>query len=543
LTVFRDQQFSEDMRSRAVRRIDDVDTLRARQFPEDAGPLAHPVRPESYIEINNFYTATVYEKGAEVIRMQHTLLGPQKYREALDLYFKRHDGQAVTCEDFVACMEDASGRDLTQFKLWYRQAGTPTVTAEGAHDAATNRYTLTLTQTLAPTPGQPVKEPMHIPFAVGFVGRNGQDVPLRFAGEAPTADTTMVLELRQLSQQFVFEDIPAGALPSLNRGFSAPVTVVSELTDAERAFLMAHESDSFNRWQAKQDYAANVILRGGDGAFLDAMGAIIGDESIDDAYRAWLMALPGYDDLANRVAVEEPGQIHAAREALKKAIAARHGDALRRLYTSRRGGIFSPDAAGAGRRALKNSALAYLAALETAETTAMAKAQFDGADNMTDRMTALAALADIDTPARSESLKAFHARFKHDAVVMDKWLNVQATSALPGTLAVVRGLLGHPSYEPKNPNRIRALIGAFSTRNPVHFHARDGSGYDFLAEQIIAVDGFNPQTAARLTPPLGRWKRFDAARQAKMKAALERIMAAPGLSRDVYELVTKSLAG
>ncbi|MDX2142931.1 MAG: aminopeptidase N [Rhodospirillaceae bacterium] len=534
LTVFRDQQFSEDVRNKAVRRIDDVDTLRARQFPEDAGPLAHPVRPESYIEINNFYTATVYEKGAEVIRMQHTLLGPELYRKALDLYFQRHDGQAVTCEDFVACMEDASGRDLTQFKLWYRQAGTPTVTAQGAHDPATNRTTLTLTQTLAPTPGQPVKQPLHIPFAVGFVGKNGQDVT-----------PTTLLELRQPSQQFVFENIPPGALPSLNRNFSAPVTVVSDLTDADRAFLMAHESDSFNRWQAKQDYAGNVILDGtaADAAFLNAMGAIIADDAIDDAYRAWLMALPGHDDLANRVSIEDPERIHGAREALKKAIASRHHAALRNLYASRRdGGAFTPDAASAGRRALKNCALSYLAALGTPETIALTKAQFDGADNMTDRMAALAALADIDTPARGQALAAFHARFKDDAVVLDKWLSVQATSALPSTLGVVRGLLAHPSYEPKNPNRIRALIGAFSTRNPVHFHALDGSGYDFLAEQIVTVDGFNPQTAARLVAPLGRWKRFDAARQTKMKAALDRILAAPNLSRDVFELASKSLA-
>ncbi|MBL8629784.1 MAG: aminopeptidase N, partial [Rhodospirillaceae bacterium] len=307
LTVFRDQQFSEDMRSAAVRRIDDVDALRGRQFTEDASPLAHPVRPESYIEINNFYTATVYEKGAEVIRMQHTLLGPEKYRKALDLYFDRHDGQAVTCEDFVACMEDAGERDLTQFKLWYRQAGTPTVTAKGKHEPATNTYTLTLAQTLAPTPGQPTKEPMHIPIAVGFVGRNGQDVPLKLKGEKAAPVTTLVLELRQSSQQFVFESIPAGALPSLNRAFSAPVNVVSELTDADRAFLMAHDSDTFNRWQAKQDYAASVLLSGADqAAFLDAMGAVIADLSIDDAYKAWLMALPAYDDLANRMAVEDP---------------------------------------------------------------------------------------------------------------------------------------------------------------------------------------------------------------------------------------------
>jgi len=533
LTVFRDQQFSEDMRNKDVRRIDDVDALRGRQFTEDAGPLAHPVRPESYIEINNFYTATVYEKGAEVIRMQYTLLGPEKFRAAMDLYFQRHDGQAVTCEDFVSCMEDAGGRDFTQFKLWYRQAGTPTVTATGAHDAKTNVYTLTLTQSLSPTPGQPVKQPMHIPFAVGFVGRNGRDV-------LPTT----VLELRESSQTFTFPDIPPGALPSLNRGFSAPVNVVSPLADSDRAFLMAHDSDSFNRWQAKQDYAANVILSGGGtAAFLDAMGAVIADARIDDAYRAWLMALPGFDDLANRMAVEDPLALFAAREGLKKSIAAGHQAALRKLYDERRAhGAYSPDAASAGRRALKNTALGYLAALESPETISLVKAQFDAADNMTDRMAALACLADLPGPERAEALEAFHARFKDDAVVLDKWLAVQAKSAVPGTLDTVRGLLAHPSYEPKNPNRIRALIGGFSMGNPVHFHALDGSGYDFLAEQIMSIDAFNPQTAARLLPSLGRWRRFAPARQAQMKSALERILKKPGLSRDVTELTSKSLA-
>ena len=539
LTVFRDQQFSEDMRSRAVRRIDDVDALRGRQFSEDASPLAHPVRPDSYIEINNFYTTTVYEKGAEVIRMQHTLLGPEKFRAAMNLYFQRHDGEAVTCEDFVACMEEAGKRDLTQFKLWYRQAGTPTITARGQHDAATNTYTLTLSQNLAATPGQPVKEPMHIPFAVGFVGRNGQDVPLK--GQA---DTTAVLELREATQTFTFENIPTGALPSLNRGFSAPVNVDSQLSDAERAFLMAHDSDSFNRWQAKQDYAANVVLRGGapGEAFLNAMGAIIADDRVDDAYRAWLMALPAFDDLANRMSLEDPLYLFAAREAVKKSIATKHRDALQRLYESKRSAApFTPDAAGAGQRALKNTALSYLAALETPESAALVKAQFDAADNMTDRMAALAILGDLNTPARGQALDAFHRRYKGDGVVLDKWLSVQATSSLPGTLANVQALLTHASYEPKNPNRIRALIGAFSTRNPVHFHAANGSGYAFLAAQIIDIDKFNPQTAARLLPPLGRWKRLDPARQALMKAALNTITSEPGLSRDVMELATKSL--
>jgi aminopeptidase N len=534
LTVFRDQQFSADMRNAPVQRIDSVDALRGRQFTEDAGPLAHPVRPDSYIEINNFYTATVYEKGAEVIRMQHTLLGPAKYREALDLYFKRHDGQAVTCEDFVACMEDVSGRDLTQFKLWYRQAGTPSISASGVHDAATNTYQLTLKQALVATPGQPVKEPMHIPFAVGFVGRNGEDII-----------GTQVLEVHHPVQTFTFENIPPGALPSLNRGFSAPVNVTAPLTDTERAFLMAHDADSFNRWQAKQDFAANVILAGPTAPtpFLDAMGSVIADASIDDAYRAWLMSLPGFDDLANRMAVEEPLVLFSNGEAVKKTISSKHHDALMTLYRNRaKAQPFSPDATSAGRRALKNAALEYLAAMATPEVTALVKKQFDTADNMTDRMAAMALLADLPGPERQQAFDTFHARFAGDAVVLDKWLSAQAISSLPGTLAHVHSLLSHPSYDAKNPNRIRALVGNFSLRNPVHFHAADGSGYEFLAEQVIATDKFNPQTAARLLPPLGRWRRFAGQRQAQLKAALNRVLAEPGLSRDVFELTSKSLA-
>lgn len=548
LTVFRDQQFSEDMRSRSVRRIEDVDALRGRQFTEDAGPLAHSVRPDNYMEINNFYTATVYEKGAEVIRMQHTLLGPERYRAALDLYFHRHDGQAVTCEDFVACMENVSGRDLTQFKLWYQQAGTPVITAQGAHDPKLNTYTLTLHQSIEPTPGQSVKEPMHIPFAVGFVGRNGQDVPLSLRGVNTKPTATTILELRRSSQQFVFENIPAGALPSLNRDFSAPVNVITDLSDSDRAFLMAHDSDSFNRWQAKQDYAASIILAtigrdgGVDNNFLDAFGTVIMDESLDDAYRAWLMALPGFDDLANRMKIEDPLGLFKAREVVRCAVAARYRNALLSIYTARATAArFSPDADGAGRRTLKNTALSYLAALETPETTSLIKAQFDNADNMTDRMTALSLLADIDTPARRDAIDSFHARFRDDAVVLDKWLTVQAASSLPGTLNTVKNLLLHPSYEPKNPNRIRALLGTLSLRNPIHFHATDGSGYAFIADQLIAIDKFNPQTAARLLPPLGRWKRFGQERQKLMLTALEKIASQPGLSRDMTELVTKSL--
>ncbi|MBM3516105.1 MAG: aminopeptidase N, partial [Alphaproteobacteria bacterium] len=538
LTVFRDQQFSADMRSRGVQRIEDVIALRSRQFPEDASPLAHPVRPDSYIEINNFYTATVYEKGAEVIRMMERLLGPANFRKGMDLYFERHDGQAVTCDDFVAAMEAASGKDLSQFKLWYRQSGTPVIEARGAYDAAARRYSLTLSQSLAPTSGQSAKQPMHMPISVGLIGRDGSDI----AGSART------LELRAPSETFVFDNVPAAPLPSINRGFTAPVTVKSELTEADRAFLMAHDSDSFNRWQAKQDFGATVILArlagtSIDTRFVDAVGTIIADPALSDADRALLLELPNMDDVAARMDVEDPVGLFHAREAVKAALAARHLAALRALYDARRANApFSPDAASAGRRALKNVALDYIAATGSDDAIALVKSQFDSADNMTDRAAALGILADIDRPARSEALTAFAKRHAGDAVVLDKWISAQAASSLPGTLGRLRDLLLHPIYDAQNPNRIRSLVGVFSLRNPVNFHAADGSGYAFLADQIIATDKFNPQTAARLLPPLGRWKRFDAGRQAHMKAALQRIVAVEGLSRDVFELASKSLA-
>ncbi|MCB2108257.1 MAG: DUF3458 domain-containing protein, partial [Rhodobacteraceae bacterium] len=501
---------------------------------------------------NNFYTATVYEKGAEVIRMQHRLLGAANFRKGMDLYFQRHDGQAVTCDDFVAAMEDASGQDLTQFKLWYSQAGTPAVEAKGAYNDRERTYALTLTQSLAPTPGQAVKEPMHIPFAVGLVDHDGRDIALEL-GDDGVSTPTKVLELRQPSETFIFRNVPSQPLPSLNRGFSAPVNVTVKLSDNDRAFLMAHDSDGFNRWQAKQDYAAAVILRGVaelnagrsfviPADFLNAMGAIAADDGIEDGFRALLMAMPGFDDLANRMSVVDPLNLFTAREAVRRAIAEKHFTTLQKVYEARRSNVpFSPDAAGAARRSLKNTALSYLALMETDETTRMVKAQFDDADNMTDRMSALSILSRLDHPARAQALHAFAARYDGDAVVLDKWLAVQATSPLPDTPTTVRNLLTHKNYDAKNPNRIRSLVGAFSTSNPVHFHATDGSGYAFLADQIIAVDKFNPQTAARMLPPLGQWRRYDQDRQKMMKAALKKIADVEGLSRDVFELATKSL--
>jgi len=552
LTVFRDQEFTADMRSRANKRIDDVEVLRVTQFREDASPLAHPVRPESYIEINNFYTSTVYQKGAEVIRMMKTLLGPEKFRAGMDLYFKRHDGQAVTCDDFAAAMEDASGIDLEQFKFWYSQAGTPQIAVETAYDAGGKTYTIKLTQSCAPTPGQPIKQPYHIPVAVGLVGPDGND--LNAARQDGAAATTHVLELKQAQETFVFTHIESPPQLSINRNFAAPVTIQYAQSDADKAFLMAHDSDAFNRWNAAQDYGTTVILKAladlqagrtpqPDDAFIAAMGVAIGDDSITPAFRAALLGLPAEDYLANRMESEDPINLHAARKAVRKFIAARHQPALRKLYDSlRTNAPYVPDAEGMGRRLLKRAALGYLAALETPETTALAKVQFDSADNMTDRMDALSILNTLAVPERAAALEAFYARFQDDHLVVNKWLTVQASTPLPGALATVKQLMEHSAFDLKNPNKIRAVVNTFAAMNPVNFHAADGSGYAFLADQILAINAFNPLTAARLVPPLGRWRRFDASRQALMKAQLERLAAAKELSRDVYELVMKGLA-
>jgi aminopeptidase N len=557
LTVFRDQEFTADVRSAATKRIDDADGLRAVQFREDAGPLAHPVRPESYIEINNFYTSTVYQKGAEVIRMMRTLLGREKFRAGMDLYFSRHDGQAVTCEDFVAAMEDASGADLSQFFLWYRQAGTPTVEADGSYDAKASTYTLDLRQSCPPTPGQPNKAPMHIPFAVGLVGPDGKDMPLTTGTEA--AATTYVADIRKPQERIVFRNIAAEPVPSLNRGFSAPVIVKSRhqgqaLSEKSRAFLMAHDSDGFTRWDAKQDFAGEMILGAAAelqkdqppanaDAFLEAMGAVITDASIDPQFKAALMALPGEDYLALKMAVEDPPTLYRARRQLQRAVATRFESQLRDLYAGLRDNSpYVPDAAGMGRRSLKSCALGYIATLETNSSTQLVKNAFAQAGNMTDRMAALNFLAALPGAAREEALASFYAAYKSDHLVANKWLSVQASSPLPGTLATVKQLMNHEAFDLKNPNKVRAVVGMFANANPVNFHADDGTGYRFLAEQIVAIDSFNPQTAARLVAPLTRWRRFDGLRQENMRAALESILAHGKVSNDVQELVSKSLA-
>ncbi|HUX24286.1 MAG TPA: aminopeptidase N [Burkholderiales bacterium] len=565
LTVFRDQEYGADMYSRPVQRIVEVRGLRAAQFPEDAGPMAHPVRPAAYMEIRNFYTMTVYEKGAEVVRMQHTLLGPALFRKGMDLYFRRHDGQAVTTDDFVQAMQDAagtdSGIDLGQFRLWYEQAGTPLVQAQAHYDAAAKRYTLTLEQSCPPTPGQETKLPFHIPFALGLVGPDGADLPLTLEGEQPadraarapkTEETTRVLSLRQQQERFVFVNVDAPPAPSLLRDFSAPVVVKYDYSEAELTHLMAHDANAFNRWEAGQRLALELMLRGiaarraGGGletpqAFVRAFARVLADAPRDPAFGAEALALPSEVYIAEQLDEVDPDAIHAVRNRLRRGLAQALKKELLATYRAQTvPGPYSPDAQAAGKRALRNLCLSYLLELNDAEMRALALAQFGRADNMTDAIAALSALANCDCAERMQALDAFYAKWKDEPLVVDKWLAVQAGSRLPGTLAEVQKLLAHPAFEIRNPNKVYALIRSFCG-NHVRFHAADGSGYAFLADQVIAIDAFNPQVAARMARAFDRWRKFDAGRRQHASAALERIRDAQGLSNDVAEIVSKAL--
>jgi aminopeptidase N len=554
LTVFRDQSFSGDMRSAPVERIKQVRALRARQFPEDAGPMAHPVRPDAYIEINNFYTPTVYEKGAEVIRMMHALLGKDGFRKGMDLYFARHDGQAVTCEDFVKAMEEANGADLSQFRRWYSQSGTPELTAEGRYDAAAKAYDLTVSQHCPPTPGQPEKLPMHIPLALGLLDEAGNPLSLRLDGEAAgNAAADRVLDVREATQTFRFTGIEAEPTPSLLRNFSAPVKLKLDLPAEKRRRLIAHDSDPFNRWETTQQYASGLLLDGiaaiqagkplaPDAAFIDALKGVLKDPDLEKTLIAETLVLPSEDYLAQQMTVVDVDAIHAARESLRRAIAARlKGDFLAAYHGNASNRPYSPEPAEAARRRLRNVALSYLGALADAESVALCAEQARTADNMTDKMGALTVLNDLDDPARAAALDAFFARWKDDPLVIDKWFSLQAMSTLPGTLDAVEDLLGHPAFSIRVPNKVRALVGAFCQGNPLRFHAADGSGYAFLADRVIELNALNPQVAARLLGAFGQWRRFDEGRQATMRAALERIVGTEGLSPDVFEIATKSL--
>lgn len=553
LTVFRDQQFSSDQGSPAVKRIADVRALRARQFPEDFGPLAHPVRPESYIEINNFYTATVYEKGAEVVRMIHTLLGPDKFRKGMDLYFSRHDNHAVTIEDFVAAMQDAGGIDLSGFKRWYSQAGTPEVTVSERYQAESRCYELTFRQQTAPSPGQPIKEAFVLPIAVGLLSPTGDDLPMRLDGEDGVGQLgTRILTMTGMEQTFRFIDVAEMPTPSLFRGFSAPVKVKG-VPLGRLKFLAAHDSDPFARWEAGQQVATRHLLdlvtawrRGevlsADPDLLDALRLTLGGAAADPAFAALALGLPSESALADEMAIVDVEAIHAARQFLRRevgrALAAELAATFERLTDN---GPYRPTPEAIGARALRNASLAYLSADGTAEAKARLIAQAGTSPNMTDTLAALALLGDLPGPERATAFETFYGRWRHDELVIDKWFALQAVSSLPETLEHCRHLLSHPAFDLRNPNRVRSLIGAFSQGNQLRFHEAGGAGYAFLAEQVIALDPLNATMAARLTQPLGAWKRQDAARQGLMRQALERILAVPGLSKGTFEMASKSL--
>ena len=551
-TVFRDQEFSADLGSAAVKRIHDVRGLRAHQFAEDSGPLAHPVRPSSYIEINNFYTTTVYEKGAELVRMQARLLGPERFRAATDLYFARHDGQAVTTDDFVTCMEDASGRDLTQFRRWYEQAGTPELIVQGDWDPADRSYRLRVRQHTPATPGQPQKGPLHLPCAVGLIGPDGAELALALAGEegAPPAPGTRLLEVRAVSEEYRFVGLPGRPVPSLLRGFSAPIKLRFDYSDADLQFLMAHDRDGFARWDAAQTLMQRVLLRQVadpaatvPAAFFDACRRAFADAGCEPALRAELLTLPGESYLADQMTVVDVDGIHRARETLRRQIGEELAADLRAGYLElAETGPYAFTPEGRGRRALKNVALGYLMAAGGGEALGLARDQFEAAHNMTDVMAALGLLVDHGGPDGAAALAEFYARWNREALVIDKWFSLQATSARPETLGRVNALMGHPDFSLRNPNRVRSLIGAFCTANPVRFHAADGSGYRFLADRVLELDPLNPQIAARLLKSMVRWRRYDPARQGLMRGELARVLAAEVLSKDAYEVASKALA-
>ena len=553
LTVFRDQAFSADERSASVERIGDVRGLRAHQFVEDAGPLAHPVRPALYHEINNFYTATVYEKGAEVVGMLRTLLGPDDFRKAIDLYFVRHDGEAATIEQFVQCFADVSGRDLTQFMLWYSQAGTPEVVASGRHDARTKTYRLEIVQTVPPTPGQSTKEPMVIPLAVGLVGRDGHDLPLKLAGESPERG---VLCLTKPAESFVFEGIDDPPVPSLNRGFSAPIKLVVNLSGDDLRFLAAHDRDPFNRWQALQTLALRVLIdnvaalrTGGasrqDAGLLDALAAILDDASLEPAYVALALTMPGEADIAREIGRDvDPDAIHSARAALRASIGEHLGGALQAMYRKLEDrGPYSPDAASAGRRSLRHLCLDLMAATGRSDAVATAAQQYRSADNMTDRLAALSTLSLSATPERAAALDDFFARYRDDPLIVDKWFTLQATIPEPDTLDRVKTLTQHPAFSFANPNRVRALVHAFALANQKEFNRPDGAGYDFIADTVLALDAKNPQLAARLLSSLKSWRVLESGRRAKAQGALQRVAKTHALSPDVGDIVRRALAG
>ncbi len=562
LTVFRDQEFSADLvgtaTGRAVKRIEDVRLLRQVQFSEDAGPMAHPVRPDSFVEINNFYTVTIYEKGSEVVRMYYTLLGHEGFRKGMDLYFQRHDGQAVECDDFRAAMADSSGRNLKQFERWYSQSGTPRVKVVTSFDADTKTYEIKLSQSCPVTPGQPKKQAFHIPVAVGLLDAAGKDLPLNVEGQPATDKTTLVLELTQASQSFKFTGIAQEPTPSILRNFSAPVMLEIDYTDEQLGHLLAHDSDPFNRWEAGQRLAIRRLVKLTnavqnaevlelDSMFIEALRSTLNDKTLDPAFRELVLTLPSEAMIAEEFKVVDPQAIHIARKFVRSTLTQHlKADLLTTYEENLTPGKYSPDAVSAAKRALKNLALSYLLEWADDSTFDLAKTQFDEAENMTDRIAALTALTNFsgsakNTKAAAQALNKFFRDFKKEALVIDKWFMLQGT-ARTTDVAKVRELMKHPAFTLSNPNRARSLVFSFCNANPSRFHAADGSGYALWAELVITLNKMNPQVAARLARSMDRWKKYPKNLQVHMKVALQSVADTKKLSSDVLEVVTKALA-
>ncbi|HEX3496843.1 MAG TPA: aminopeptidase N, partial [Methylocella sp.] len=557
LTVFRDHAFSADMRSAPVRRIGDVRTMRAQQFPEDAGPLAHNVRPDTYFEINNFYTATIYEKGAEIIRMLKVLIGNGAFRKGMDLYFERHDGKAATIEDFISCFAETSGRDLTQFSRWYNQAGTPLVEATASYDEAAKTFTLDFVQSCKPTPGQEKKEPFVIPIALGLVAPGRGDLELRTSGHDGASASELsrgVIELSTTRRRVTFCNMPSRPVASLLRGFSAPVRLDTAASETDLVVLISHDSDGFNRWQAVQTYAARLLLRSveciragkvpdRDKEFVAAIATVI-EKSADPAFTAQAITLPSEADIAREIGEDvDPNAIHFAREALRKDIGQDLNKILLATYVRLAPDRpYSPDAAAAGRRALRNAALDVFAAGDKIEGGLLATRQLEGATTMTDEIAALGVLAHIPGQERETALEAFYRAHAGEPLVIDKWFALQATIPERGTLDRVKSLMEHRAFSFSNPNRMRSLVGSFAAMNPTQFNAEDGSGYDFIAKIVLDLDAKNPQVAARLLSAFKSWRTMEPKRRSLAKAALRHVADAAGLSPDVKDIAERSLA-
>lgn len=557
LTVFRDQQFSAEQRSRAVQRINDVKRLRAAQFTEDASPLAHPVRPDSYAEINNFYTHTVYEKGAEVVRMIHTLIGADAFRKGMDLYFDRHDGQAVTCEDFVDAMESASGRDLTQFMLWYRQAGTPRVHAQGTYHPNERKYVLKLFQSCKPTPGQDDKKPMHLPIAIGFVEAQRGSLEVKYNADADKTSSTQethIISLRKQNETFVFEDFPDGIqapVISINRGFSAPVLLKTERSEKELGILIANDSDPVSRWDAAHQLALDVLVRKTRdepydallSSYLDSLRSVIDSAQQDPGLTAQILELPVESAISESFETFDPVSVYEKRQWLKKLVGDTFCEQFRKLYNETSSfAPYDPSGTEANKRALRHQALSYVVASDPEKYENIAYEQYANCQTMTDRWSALQVINQYDGELRRTALDNFSAIFTDNNLVMDKWFALEASHPSSDTLSRIIELMSHPRYDDKNPNKIRALIASFATNNTIGFHQISGAGYTFVADQILEIDTFNPQSAARLCGVFQHWARYDQARKSLIHAELLRIAATASLSQDVSEIVGKALA-